>query len=140
MPEWLHWILTFVLGYPIFLIISLLVGVTVALITSLTELLLTGSISSVEVHFINSKLQIIQDFLVGILSILILSIGIYFLHKGSHIGASISFVIFASLLRQLFADMVFFQETRWLRWWIRFLYEIGIATGVYFSYVILSLF
>jgi len=93
-----------------------LVGGTVGLISSLTELLLTGHVSSVEVHFITSKLQIIQDFLVGILSILILFIGIYFLHNGFHIGASISFVIFASLLRQLFADMVFLQETRWLRW------------------------
>lgn len=140
MPTWLHWILTIVLAYPLFTIAGVLVASTSGMACGLIQLFLTGNIGSTTDRFVFSKPRIVHDVIVLVMSVLALLMGVYFFYNEIHIWASISFVVFASLLYQLFPTNFFLRESILLTLWLRFLFIIGIVSSSYFSYIILDLF
>jgi hypothetical protein len=136
MPAWLHWTLTILLAYPVTLTAWMLVGAAVSAIISLRTPFLPETFR----FFCGTQyIQRLQDKLVSTLSILALLIGIYFLYKGVHIGASSSLLVFSGLLTQLFPLQVVLQGKGWPRLFRKFTYNVGIISGMYFCYAILSL-
>jgi hypothetical protein len=140
MPTWLHWILTVILAYPLFIIAGILVGSTSGIACRLVQLFLTGNIGSAMDRLVFSKQRILHDIIVLIMSILAFVMGIYFLYNEIHVWASILLVVCANLLYHLLPTNLFIQETILIRIWMVFVYTISAASSLYFCYVILGLF
>lgn len=140
MPTWLHWILTVVFAYPLFIVAGVLVGSTSGMACGLIQLLLTGNIGSALDRSVFSKPRIVHDIIVFAMSSLALLMGLYFLYKEVHVWASGLLVIFTNLLYHVFPGSLFVRASILPYVWTAFVYALSGASSLYFCYVILGLF
>ncbi len=125
MPLWLHCILSIVLTPLVILIVSVVVRVTVNILPKM----MYGDLLNITAIF---------------LTVVSLCTGILFFWNEVHIWASLSFLLFATLLCQyipFFRDAFMFVGDVYAEEHYRNLqFVIWLSSGVYFSYTILGLF